>query len=102
MQTIPHVTGMTNHSVTLYGTGLYAAAGDRHSSGLCEAWANYITRPSITHMHETVSAAFNKATSGGVIAVSAYINGVLAENATSTASADRECLDPVPGMNAIG
>ena len=87
-------------------SGLYAAAGDRHASGLCQTWENYITRPSITHMHETVSAAFNNATSGGVIAVSAYINGVLAENATSTASADRsvssgaryEChwIDPDP------
>ena len=81
--------------------------GTGPSNSICDAWKNYVKRPAITYLHETVSAAFNNATSGGVIAVSAYINGVLAENVTSTASADRsvsssaryECHLVVPNRN---
>ena len=58
-----------------------AAAAD-----ICTRWQQYVTIPQIADFHQTMRTAFNDATSGGVITVSAYHNGMLVTNTSSTAA----------------
>ena len=60
--------------------------GQSNAEYACGRWENYMdnTRAERNMLYDTVTAAFNEATSGGAITVSAYRNGVLVGNASST------------------
>ena len=64
----------------------YGRSGESSAQSACNSWDSYMenTIATRTRMHETVAAAFNEATSGGVVAVSVYRNGIPVGNASNT------------------
>ena len=56
------------------------------ASSVCSAWRGYVYSASISNLRTTIAEAFNNATSGGAISVSAYRNGVLVANSSSIVS----------------
>ena len=69
------VTLAQQQNVDYFGAGGAASA--------CANWINYAGSPNIQRLHATVSEIFNNATSGGVVSVSAYHNGVLVDTVSS-------------------
>ena len=63
--------------------------GVSNAEHLCDIWRNYASSSNVRNLHETTSRVFNEATSGGVMVVSTYRNGVLVGNTSSTV-ADRD------------
>ena len=58
--------------------------GQSNAESACSSWNNYVSRPNVENLHETTNRVFNEATSGGVIAVSVYRNGILVDHTSST------------------
>ena len=60
--------------------------GRSNAAHACDEWRDYLGEVNSARLllQDTATAAFNEATSGGVIVVSAYRNGVLVGNTSST------------------